>query len=89
MIALVKLRFDESLEKIETMFSHTLEHLISFIGTLDVALSNAKCANLYNYSRPTVLDMDSKSRFVEAIGLRHPLIESREENGIYVPNDIY
>ena len=88
MIALVKLRFDESLEKIETMFSHTLEHLISFIGTLDVALSNAKCANLYNYSRPTVLDMDNKNRFIEAIGLRHPLIESREENGIYVPNDV-
>jgi len=88
MIALVKLRFDESLEKIETMFSHTLEHLISFIGTLDVALSNAKCANLYNYSRPEVLEVNDKKRFVEAIGLRHPLIESREENGIYVPNDI-
>jgi len=88
MIALVKLRFDESLNKIETMFSHTLEHLISFIGTLDVALSNAKCANLYNYSRPKVLEINDKKRFVEAIGLRHPLIESREENGIYVPNDI-
>ncbi|WP_024953973.1 MutS-related protein [Sulfurospirillum arcachonense] len=88
MIALVKKRFDESLEKIETMFSHTLEHLISFIGTLDVALSNAKCANLYNYSRPTVLEVDKNKRFIEAIGLRHPLIESREENGIYVPNDV-
>ena len=88
MVALVKQRFDESLEKIETMFSHTLEHLISFIGTLDVALSNAKCANLYNYSRPTVLEMNKKDRFIEVIGLRHPLIESREENGIYVPNDI-
>lgn len=88
MIALVKLRFDESLEKLETMFSHTLEHLISFVGTLDVALSNAKCANLYNYSRPEILEMSDKKRFIEAIGLRHPLIESREENGIYVPNDI-
>ena len=88
MIALLKLRFDESLAKIETQFSHTLEHLIGFIGTLDVALSNAKCANLYNYTRPQVLPMHEKNRFVEAIGLRHPLIEAREENGIYVPNDI-
>lgn len=87
MIALVKKRFDESLEKIETMFSHTLEHLISFIGTLDVALSNAKCANMYNYSRPKVIEAD-KERFIEAIAIRHPLIESREENGIYIPNDI-
>jgi len=88
MIALVKKRFDESLEKIETMFSHTIEHLISFVGTLDVALSNAKCSNLYNYSRPTVLKIEKGKRYIEAIGLRHPLIESREENGIYVPNDI-
>jgi len=88
MISLVKQRFDESLETIETRFSHTIEHLISFIGTLDVAISNAKCANMYNYTRPQVLPLDKKSRFIEAIGLRHPLIESREENGIYIPNDI-
>jgi len=87
MISLVKKRFDESLEKIETMFSHTLEQLISFIGTLDVAISNAKCANLFNYTRPEILE-SKEERFVEAIALRHPLIESREENGIYIPNDL-
>ena len=89
MIALVKERYDEILEKIETHFALTLEHLISFVGTLDVALSNAKCAVLYNYVRPELLSMNEKERFVEAIGLRHPLIESREENGIYIPNDIF
>jgi DNA mismatch repair protein MutS len=88
MVSLVKQRFDESLEGIETKFSHTLEHLISFIGTLDVAISNAKCANMFNYTRPQILEMNKKERFIEAVGLRHPLIESREENGIYVPNDI-
>lgn len=88
MISLVKKRFDESLENIETRFSLTIEHLISFIGTLDVAISNAKCACLYNYTRPLIYDLEQQQRYVEAIGLRHPLIESREENGIYVPNDI-
>ena len=88
MIALVKKRFDESLEVIERKFSLSIEHLIGFIGTLDVAISNAKCSCLYNYSRPILYDNDKKERFVEAIGLRHPLIESREENGIYIPNDI-
>jgi DNA mismatch repair protein MutS len=88
MIALVKKRFEESLEKIETGYSLSIEHLISFVGTLDVAISNAKCTCLYNYSRPIIYEKDKKSRFVEAIGLRHPLIEAREENGIYVPNDI-
>ena len=89
MIALVKERYDETLEKIETHYALTLEHLISFVGTLDVALSNAKCAVLYNYVRPELINKDEQERFVEVIGLRHPLIESREENGIYIPNDIF
>ncbi len=87
MIALVKERCDEMLEKIETYYALTLEHLIAFVGTLDVALSNAKCASVYNYVRPELCL--SEERFVEAIGLRHPLIESREENGIYIPNDLF
>ena len=87
MIALVKQRYDEMLEKLERRYALVLEQLISFVGTLDVAISNAKCAVMYNYVRPQVLPNDDQ-RFVEAIGLRHPLIESREENGIYIPNDI-
>lgn len=89
MVALVKQRYDEILETIEMHYALTLEHLISFIGTLDVAISNAKCATLYNYVRPGLLPLCKEERFIEAIGLRHPLIESREENGIYIPNDIF
>ena len=89
MLSLVKKHYDEKLEEIEMHYALTLEHLIAFIGTLDVALSNAKCAILYNYVRPELLPMQEKGRFLEAIGLRHPLIESREENGIYIPNDIF
>ena len=87
LISLVKGRYDETLEKIERHYALTLEQLISFVGTLDVAISNAKCSAMYNYSRPS-LHVNEKSRFIEAIGLRHPLIESREENGIYIPNDV-
>ena len=89
MIALVKQRYDEILDTIETHYSLTLEHLIAFVGTLDVAISNAKCATLFSYARPQILPLTCKDRFIEAIGLRHPLIESREENGIYIPNDIF
>jgi len=55
---------------------------------LDVAISNAKCATLYRYTKPQLLEKCDEP-FFEVIGLRHPIIESREENGIYVPNDIY
>jgi DNA mismatch repair protein MutS len=88
MIALVKKRYDESLEDIERQYALTLEQVISHIGTLDVAISNAKCAELYRYTKPQLCEKSDKP-FFEAEGLRHPIIESREENGIYVPNDIY
>jgi DNA mismatch repair protein MutS len=88
MIALVKKRYDESLEEIENRYALLLEQIISHIGILDVAIANAKCAKLYRYSRPQILPKSEKC-FFEAVGLRHPIIESREENGIYVPNDIY
>ena len=88
MVALVKKRYDESLEDIERQYALTLEQIISHIGTLDVAISNAKCATFYRYTRPHLEEKNDKPYF-QAVGLRHPIIESREENGIYVPNDIY
>ncbi len=88
MIALVKKRYDESLEEIETRYALLLEQLISHIAVLDIAISNAKCASLYRYTKPEILEK-SEEPFFEAIGLRHPIIESREENGIYIPNDIF
>ncbi len=88
MIALVKKRYDESLEEIENRYALLLEQIISHIGVLDVAIANARCAKLYRYTRPQILPK-SDEPFFEAQGLRHPIIESREENGIYVPNDIY
>ncbi len=88
MVALVKKRYDESLENIETRYAALLEQLISHIAVLDVAISNAKCATLYRYTKPEI-HAKSTSPFFEATGLRHPIIESREENGIYVPNDLY
>jgi DNA mismatch repair protein MutS len=88
MIALVKKRYDESLDGIEKQFASHLEQIISHIGTLDVAISNAKCSKIYRYTRPKLLEKSDTPYFF-ANELRHPIIESREENGIYVPNDIF
>ncbi len=88
MISLVKKKYDESLQNIEEQYALLLEQIISHIGTLDVAISTAKCAKLYNHTRPSLKEKDTKPYFY-AIGLRHPIIEAREENGIYVPNDIF
>ncbi|BCD61765.1 DNA mismatch repair protein MutS [Nitratiruptor sp. YY08-26] len=84
LIALVKKSYEEALEEIELRYSALLERLISYIGELDFAISGAKVAKLYNYARPTI----TEEQKLEFIALRHPIIESREENGIYVPNDL-
>ena len=88
LINLVKEKYDESIEEIEKRFSFSLEALINFVGSIDVAISGAKCADFYNYTKPSLFEK-RKEGFIEAISLRHPVIESNEENGIYIPNDLF
>jgi len=86
LISLVKQRYLQSLDEIENRFSHLMEELIVFIANIDVAISNIKCSKSMNLTRPIIVE---QSNAYEAIGLRHPIIESNEQSGVYVPNDIY
>jgi DNA mismatch repair protein MutS len=85
LVSLVKKRYIESLDLLENRFSLLLDKLIIFISNIDVAISNAKCSKSMNLSRPHI----EEGSFYEAIGLRHPIIESNDERGIYVPNDVF
>ena len=85
LVALVRERYEESLEEIERRFSLLLERLVSFIADLDVAVSNARSAAEMRLVRPL---LDEHNRF-EAVALRHPIIEANEQHGIYIPNDVY
>ena len=85
LIAMVKQRYHESLDVLEHRFSLLLDKIIEFIASIDVAISNAKCAKSMNLSRPIL----EEGLFYEAIGLRHPIIESNDARGIYVPNDVF
>jgi len=85
LVSLVKQRYIESLDLLENRFSLLLDKLIDFIANIDVAISNAKCVKKMNLTRPLIED----GVFYEAIGLRHPIIESNDERGIYVPNDLF
>jgi DNA mismatch repair protein MutS len=85
LVALVKERYMQSLSMLEKRYSLLMEHLVFFIADIDVAVSNAICAETMNLSRPVLVD----GNFYEAVALRHPVIESNEKHGIYIPNDIY
>ena len=85
LVSLVKQRYIESLDLLENRFSLLLDKLIEFIANIDVAISNAKCSQTMNLTRPIIAD----EVCYEAIGLRHPIIESNDDRGIYIPNDIF
>jgi len=85
LVGLVRSSYVDVLEEIERRYSLLLEKLVAFIGEVDFGVSGAKAAVLYNYTRPAI----SQDRCLEFVGLRHPIIEAREENGIYVPNDLF
>ncbi len=87
-VALIKQSYGESLELLEKRYAQLLERIIAFVGRIDVAIATARAAERYNYVRPEILRREKEEQTLELIGLRHPLIESREENGIYIPNDL-
>ncbi|NPA10848.1 MAG: DNA mismatch repair protein MutS [Epsilonproteobacteria bacterium] len=69
--------------KLKEMEKYLIKELPSEIAKIDVAISSAKSAIMYNYHKPQI--MPTKAKFID---LRHPLIEVNEENGVYVPNDV-
>ncbi|WP_456453246.1 MutS-related protein [Hydrogenimonas sp.] len=87
-VALIKQSYGESLELLEKRYAQLLEQTIAFVGRFDVAIATARAAQQYNYVRPEILERGEREQTLEFVGLRHPLIESREENGIYIPNDL-
>lgn len=86
-LSLVKELYDAELQKIDHRYQALIKIITEGLSKIDVALSNIKASIGLNLTRPQILD-PSDSSYVELLSLRHPLVEAREENGIYVPNDV-
>jgi len=86
--ALTKELFLKELEKISQSHAEILETIIEFLSKIDVAVSNIRTSIKFGLTKPEILDIGEDETFLEIQKLRHPLVEEREENGIYVPNDI-
>jgi DNA mismatch repair protein MutS len=87
-ITLVKERYIQLQSLYERRYALLFDRIISYVADLDVGVSSSKIAQLYNHSRPMIVDTDKEDNFVQLMQLRHPLIEVQERGGIYVPNDI-
>jgi DNA mismatch repair protein MutS len=79
--------YDEVLMNLEKDYFHVIEKLGKFAARTDVIQSKTYMAYTYNYCKP-MIDAATEKSFVQAIGLRHCLIEQLQQNEIYVTNDI-
>jgi DNA mismatch repair protein MutS len=82
-----KSNFIAFLEQFDELYSESMQQLVRIIGDIDVYCNNAKNAIENNYVRPSLVQNQSKTAYIEAIDMRHPIIERITETG-YVPNDV-
>ena len=87
-VALAKEKFIEKQHQLERRYTLLFERMIHYVADIDVAVSTAKSAEMYNYARPMIVKAHDDENFLQILELRHPLIEVQEHQGIYVPNDI-
>jgi DNA mismatch repair protein MutS len=87
-ISLTKELFVEKMKFIHKKFSFLLEEVIYFIADVDISITNIKNTIKYNLTQPIIVDTQKDENFLEAINIRHLLIEQNQEIGIYVPNSI-
>ena len=80
----IKLHYLSKMEEYYTKYNDLFNALVKFIELLDITKSNLKCKIKYNYSKPVIVDSDEA--FIEAVDIRHPIIERL--NIEYIPNDI-
>ena len=65
-----------------------MNQFVQYISLLDVIMNKAFVAINNNYCRPFICE-DREKSFLDAVQLRHPLIEKLQKNEIYVPNDLH
>lgn len=88
-VATTKELFLAELHNMEEKFLDLFLNTTTFLSKVDVAVSNVKASIKLNLIRPEIIQIPADEHFLEIQDLRHLLVEAREENGIYVPNDVF
>jgi len=87
-VTLVKEKYIQLQGLYERRYSLLFDRVIAYVSDLDVGVSSSKVAQIYKHSRPMIVEPKADENFMQIMQLRHPLIETQERGGIYIPNDI-
>jgi DNA mismatch repair protein MutS len=76
------------LKKMTDELFGNLEIMVKFIAKVDVLQCKSYIAQKFNYCKPEIINTGSQKSFVNAVKLRHCLIERIQQNELYVTNDV-
>lgn len=68
-------------------YNNEISDFVKYVSNIDTVITKAFISIKYNYCKP-VINNKAKKAFIDAIDLRHPLVERLQENEIYEPNNI-
>ncbi len=86
---IVKEKYLEFLDYLINNYGFMMESIVQFVASVDVIKSHKKCALLYSYHRPQIINSESHQSYMNAKGIRHPIIEIIEDSKAYISNDVY
>ena len=86
MIALITTYFYKEMDYIYATYSKYIKRITYFVAYCDYIKSNAKTAQLYNYTQP-IIKYNIKNSYVKATNMRHPIIE-RLIDYEYIPHNV-
>ncbi len=87
--SIVKEKYIQFLDLLVTQYSEIMEKIVQFVALVDVIKSHKKCAIMYGYQRPRISNREESKSFLDAKGIRHPIIEIIEDTKAYIANDVY
>jgi len=80
-------KFSELQESYYNEYSKTLHTITSFVSNVDFLTCIAQVSSENGYCKPEIIN--EPFSFIEAVDLRHPIIEKINTKVQYVPNDVF
>lgn len=85
--------FNEFVGELVDRYQHSLDKLVESVAQIDVLMSYARASKRYNYHKPECVganfeEVKERPSFLDAVDLRHPIIEQILEGVEYIPNDL-